>query len=1091
MPGIRTSSIFYRRGVSNNNKTFGFQVYGNYPIIQPASFVKIVKPKQTIKPKPSPIPPTPPTPPDPPTNLSISINDSDYTITAIPPSNTGGKPILSYSFTNITTSTTLTNSSPTVIFTGLSTSQSYTFIAKAINEIGTSIDSTPTTSFFINSMTAGIAPFFSVFDLSGIPSPISDLSEVSFTITPKPTTAGVPLTEPISATYTPAFLQNAGYANFTTNQLQLPIFGLYQDYTNTITTTLIPTTDTGIGSQTFVISYTTDSWSSTDPTNASVYVYPNFTKTVPRNTVQLDYSFWLMKNYPINATINNPIIIDIDGEVRWATNTSFNVAATSTFFGNPYNSVYLTGPPTNNNNTTLYHINLYDASHNSIADLTEYGISNTHHNIDFGKNPNSMLIDAQTSQSVESYIIETDTCGNLIKSFDIRTILQNFIIANGENPLSGGVPFIPNNGTSDWFHLNAACYCPSYNELIMSSRESFVMAIDYDTEEVKWFFGNQTKNWYVNFPNSMAAFAIDVSGSGVYPNGQHAVQIDPNNPNNLLLFDDIAGSQYQVPSGPNALNGSFTAQNTSGVKYYIDRTNKRAVQLYYFDNTLSGQAGAISSLITSSFYQVGTTYLADFAAAGSGSGNAGGTGPIMIGVDSNQNVAFQYKYNGNYSKGWNALPISLSNLVFDLITNTLPSPPTNVIATINGGGYDTSANITWQSPINNGGTPITSYTITSTPGGFTTTVTAPNVSGNIGGLTIGTNYTFKVYATNNVGNSANSTASNSVTPLQPTVPDPPTGLSANGENQSAIINFIPGSDGGSTITNYLAYNGLGVLYSSTYTSPNTYITITGLTNGVTYTVYLKAVNAIGSSVNSQGVTVTPNNNIVTDGLQIYLDAGNPASYPGSGTLWTNLATTGATFNANLYNGPPSYQTANGGYLLFNSSLQEYGLINNLLLTNWTLESWYYYNGTYSGSNFCLLTSGYDNVNGTINYGIGTPNINGITNNQIVSFFFINNSTFYTSPPYTFSSNGWYYITGSFDTLNNLNVYINSTIIGSINTGSISILNTTQIRVMARWDSPSQPGYNGGGLAIARIYNRALTQSEITQNFNFEKARFGL
>lgn len=53
--------------------------------------------------------------------------------------------------------------------------------------------------------------------------------------------------------------------------------------------------------------------------------------------------------------------------------------------------------------------------------------------------------------------------------------------------------------------------------------------------------------------------------------------------------------------------------------------------------------------------------------------------------------------------------------------------------------------------------------------------------------------------------------------------------------------------------------------------------------------------------------------IVTSGLVMHLDAGNPASYPGSGTTWTDL--TGNSNNASLYGGW-SYDSANGGRIIF-------------------------------------------------------------------------------------------------------------------------------------------------------------------------------
>ena len=90
------------------------------------------------------------------------------------------------------------------------------------------------------------------------------------------------------------------------------------------------------------------------------------------------------------------------------------------------------------------------------------------------------------------------------------------------------------------------------------------------------------------------------------------------------------------------------------------------------------------------------------------------------------------------------------------------------------------------------------------------------------------------------------------------VPAPPTTLSATAGNGEATIAFSPGSDGGSPITNY-KYSLDGATYvplsPASSTSP---ITIKGLVNGSTYTVNLKATNAVGDSAASSSVNVTPN-----------------------------------------------------------------------------------------------------------------------------------------------------------------------------------------------------------------------------------------
>jgi hypothetical protein len=92
--------------------------------------------------------------------------------------------------------------------------------------------------------------------------------------------------------------------------------------------------------------------------------------------------------------------------------------------------------------------------------------------------------------------------------------------------------------------------------------------------------------------------------------------------------------------------------------------------------------------------------------------------------------------------------------------NPLKNPDAPTIGTATKG--DTSASITFTAPANTGGGAITGYTVVSTPGGLIGTGASSPVT--VSGLTNGTAYTFKVFATNSYGPSSLSAASNSVTP---------------------------------------------------------------------------------------------------------------------------------------------------------------------------------------------------------------------------------------------------------------------------------------------------------------------------------------
>ena len=92
------------------------------------------------------------------------------------------------------------------------------------------------------------------------------------------------------------------------------------------------------------------------------------------------------------------------------------------------------------------------------------------------------------------------------------------------------------------------------------------------------------------------------------------------------------------------------------------------------------------------------------------------------------------------------------------------------------------------------------------------------------------------------------------------VPSPPTGISASAVYRGATVSFTPGSANGSAITNYEYGTFNGDEWSFTALSPadaSSPISITGLTNGVSVTMRLRAVNANGSSAYSATFTFTP------------------------------------------------------------------------------------------------------------------------------------------------------------------------------------------------------------------------------------------
>jgi titin len=179
----------------------------------------------------------------------------------------------------------------------------------------------------------------------------------------------------------------------------------------------------------------------------------------------------------------------------------------------------------------------------------------------------------------------------------------------------------------------------------------------------------------------------------------------------------------------------------------------------------------------------------------------------------------------------------------------LPGAPRNII----GESGDKSIKLSWLEPISDGGSDITGYTITWSTGNVNTESTDTNIT--INDLINGTAYTFTVVAINAGGNSLGTTSS-AISPGS--VPDAPTITSITRGNNTASVYFsAPEDDGGNDITGYLySINGdVDENYTPTSDTASPII-IDGLNNDLAYTVYLKAVNAIGNSIASNSIPMS-------------------------------------------------------------------------------------------------------------------------------------------------------------------------------------------------------------------------------------------
>jgi hypothetical protein len=211
--------------------------------------------------------------------------------------------------------------------------------------------------------------------------------------------------------------------------------------------------------------------------------------------------------------------------------------------------------------------------------------------------------------------------------------------------------------------------------------------------------------------------------------------------------------------------------------------------------------------------------------------------------------------------------------------------------------------------------------------------------------------------------------------------------------------------------------------------------------------------------------------IVTDGLVLNLDAGNPVSYPGSGTTWTDLSGNGN--NGTLVNGV-GYNSGNGGSIVFDGtndyaiSTQNFIFSSNnpLTISVWiktnslTLDGAYYRRILSFNTNYGISTT-------TTSVGWYTAGVDLIT-------------------PVTISTGLWYKVDCIY-TGTQYQTYLNGVLANSFT--STFPATSSQLWI-GRFHSSNDGRFNGN-IAQASIYNRALSAAEIQQNFNATRSRFGI
>jgi hypothetical protein len=228
-------------------------------------------------------------------------------------------------------------------------------------------------------------------------------------------------------------------------------------------------------------------------------------------------------------------------------------------------------------------------------------------------------------------------------------------------------------------------------------------------------------------------------------------------------------------------------------------------------------------------------------------------------------------------------------------------------------------------------------------------------------------------------------------------------------------------------------------------------------------------------------------NIVTDGLELALDAGNLVSYESGSTKTYSLAgnVTGS------FNNGVAYSHDFGGTFVFDGSNDYITLNKNLITevggigssTEYTLEAWIYVESSQGTTTNADSIIGHTSATGFgMQVGIsgGKPRIN---------YGARSTSNFYSS---TFEYNEWKHVVLSRkNTSNYCFTYLDGKFDGHGGTRTLQINSPADGDLTIGHSGGRITGYFDGKIAVVRVYKKALSADEVMQNFNAQKSRFGL
>lgn len=220
--------------------------------------------------------------------------------------------------------------------------------------------------------------------------------------------------------------------------------------------------------------------------------------------------------------------------------------------------------------------------------------------------------------------------------------------------------------------------------------------------------------------------------------------------------------------------------------------------------------------------------------------------------------------------------------------------------------------------------------------------------------------------------------------------------------------------------------------------------------------------------------------IVTDSLQLYLNAGDPASYPGTGSVWYDLSPN--AYSTSTFQGNAQFSSSSGGVVNFDGSGDYVDTNQNLSSETFTVGAWF----KSSAAGIKMILSKEVNAGNPWNYRIwlnggqiyvdmsqppGTQaNLASVLTNY-------NNGSWY-QVMFTRNDSNWY-------------LYVNGVQVNTrVDPYTGSVINSQEVWIGRSAYLGGSYDFNGS-IGEVMIYHKVLSSAEILQNYNATKSRYGL